>query len=163
VLFLMALLLPVPLVRAGGGWAPREDTRAAAGDVVRIVTAFTLAHSLTLALGALGLVRLPGRWVETAIAASVFAAAWNNLRPFLPGRAAALAFGFGLVHGLGFAGALAQLGLPRQARGLALLAFNLGVELGQLAIVATMPPFSLVVALVRSRSMELTPSVGSAG
>jgi len=83
---------------------------------------------------------IPSRLVESAIALSVFAAAWNNLRPFLPGRTWWMALVFGLVHGLGFAGALGQLSLPRQARGLALGAFNLGVELGQIAIVAVALP-----------------------
>ena len=141
VLFLIALLLPAPLVAAAGGlWLPRETFRAVGVEVLKVVTAFTVAHSITLSLAVLGALRLPGRWVEAAIAFSVFAAAWNNLRPFLPGRPWLLAFGFGLVHGLGFAGALSQLGLPRQAKGLALLAFNLGVEIGQLAIVALILP-----------------------
>ena len=140
VLFLIALLLPAPLYASAAGLVPRETFGALAREVLKVVTAFTLAHSITLSLAVLGALRLPGRWVEAAIAVSVFAAAWNNLRPFLPGRAWVLAFGFGLVHGLGFAGALSQLGLPRQAKGLALLAFNLGVETGQLAIVVLILP-----------------------
>lgn len=145
VLFLIALLLPAPLVVGAAGLVPRETFRAVAREVLKVVTAFTVAHSITLSLAVLGALRLPGRWVEAAIALSVFAAAWNNLRPFLPGRPWVLAFGFGLVHGLGFAGALSQLGLPRQAKGLALLAFNLGVELGQLAIVALILPAMFAV------------------
>jgi hypothetical protein len=139
-LFLLALLLPASLARTATGWAPRDGLRRTTAETLKVVTAFTLAHSLTLALAFYGLVTLPARGVETTIAASVFAAAWNNLRPFLPGRAWAIALGFGLVHGLGFAGALRNLSLPRHARGVALGAFNVGVELGQLAIVVVALP-----------------------
>jgi hypothetical protein len=139
-LFLLALLLPAPLLRARAVWSPRPGLAATAREVVKVVTAFTLAHSLTLALAFFGVLLPNPRWVEAAIAVSVFAAAWNNLRPFLPGRAWALALAFGLVHGLGFAGALRNLALPIRARGLALVAFNVGVELGQLAIVAVLLP-----------------------
>jgi hypothetical protein len=149
ILFLLALLLPAPLLAAGRGWAPRDGFRATAREVVKVVTAFTAAHSVTLVLSFYGLVTLPGRLVEVAIALSVLAAAWNNLRPFLPGRAWAMAGAFGLVHGLGFAGALRNLSLPRHARGLALGAFNLGVEIGQLAIVAVALP--LLYAASRRR------------
>jgi hypothetical protein len=159
-LFLIALLLPAPLVASARGLVPRETFGAVVREVLKVVTAFTLAHSITLSLAVLGALRLPGRWVEAAIALSVFAAAWNNLRPFLPGRAWMLAFGFGLVHGLGFAGALSQLGLPRQAKGLALLAFNLGVEAGQLAIVALVLP--TIFAARRTRAYQpLVLRVGS--
>ena len=159
-LFLIALLLPAPLVASAGGLVPRKTFGAVVREVLKVVTAFTLAHSITLSLAVLGALRLPARWVEAAIAFSVFAAAWNNLRPFLPGRAWMLAFGFGLVHGLGFAGALSQLGLPRQAKGLALLAFNLGVEAGQLAIVALVLP--AIFAARRTRAYQpLVLRIGS--
>jgi hypothetical protein len=139
-LFLFALLLPAPLVRGGAGWSPRTGLVGTAREVVKVVTAFTVAHSVTLCLAFLGVISPEARWVETAIAASIGAAAWNNLRPFLPGRAWAIAVVFGLVHGLGFAGALKNLALPTQARGLALAAFNVGVEVGQLAFVALVLP-----------------------
>jgi hypothetical protein len=143
-LFLLALLLPAPLVRTSGAWMPRGGLAAVAREVLKVVTAFTAAHSLTLVLSFFGLLAPPARGVEVTIAASVFLAAWNNLRPFLPGRAWALAAVFGLVHGLGFAGALRNLSLPTQARGLALAGFNLGVELGQLVVVAlVLPPLYL--------------------
>ncbi len=141
VLFLLALLLPAPLARRrDGGWTTRPGLAGTMREVLKVVTAFTLAHTVTLALSFVGWVLLPARMVETAIALSVFAAAWNNLRPFLPGRAWVMALGFGLVHGLGFAGALRNLALPTRARGLALASFNVGVELGQLAIVAAVLP-----------------------
>jgi hypothetical protein len=117
-------------------------------DVARVVTAFTVAHSITLSLATLELVSLPSRAVEAAIAASVLLAALNNLHPVVLGRRWLVAFGFGLIHGFGFASVLAELGLPGDALLLALLAFNLGVELGQLAIVVVFLP--LAYALRRS-------------
>jgi hypothetical protein len=140
VLFLLALLLPAPLVRRDGAWHRGAGLGQTTREVVKVVTAFTLAHSLTLCLSFFGFVTPPPQWVEVGIALSVFAAAWNNLRPFLPGRAWTIALAFGLVHGLGFAGALRNLSLPTNARGLALGAFNVGVELGQLVIVAIVLP-----------------------
>jgi hypothetical protein len=140
VLFLLALLLPAALVRTSDGWTPRAGLGPVAREVLKVVTAFTVAHSITLCLSFLGVVAPPARWVEVAVALSVFSAAWNNVRPFLPGRVWTIAFAFGLVHGLAFAGALKGLALPTHARGLALAAFNVGVELGQLAIVAVVLP-----------------------
>jgi hypothetical protein len=141
-LFLLSLLLPAVLVREQGRWRRAPSFRSALWDVVRVVTAFTLAHSLTLSLAALGYVDLPSRWVESAIAASVILAALNNLAPAFQGRRPALAFGFGLVHGLGFASVLSDLDLPADARLWALLGFNLGVEIGQLAVVAAFLPLA---------------------
>jgi hypothetical protein len=95
-------------------------------DVLRIVTAFTVAHSITLSPGHAGLVSLPSRLVEAAIAASVVLAALNNVWPLFQGRRWMVAFGFGLIHGFGFASVLADLGLPQDALVLALLGFNAG-------------------------------------
>lgn len=142
ILFLLSLLLPAVLVRQPGGWQRADSFQAALWDVVKVVTAFTLAHSVSLSLAALGYVELPARWVESAIAASVIAAAVNNLVPVFQGRRPYLAFGFGLVHGLGFASVLSDLALPDSARLWGLLGFNLGVELGQLAIVGVFLPLS---------------------
>ena len=121
ILFVLGLLL------LGGGMA----------RVLGVVTSFTLAHSLTLAVAALGLVRVPGRGVEPLIALSIVGVAFETLRARagVPDRRRWLAFGFGLVHGFGFASVLAEFGFPRAALGHALAAFNVGVELGQAAIV----------------------------
>jgi hydrogenase/urease accessory protein HupE len=119
------------------------------------ITAFTLAHSITLALATLGMVRVPGPPVEAAIALSILLLASEILRmqrgeqslmarwPWL------VAFCFGLLHGFGFAGALTALGLPRGDIPLALLAFNLGVELGQLAFIAAVLAVMTVAARTR--------------
>lgn len=103
--------------------------------LVRIVTGFTIAHSITLACAALGIVSLPSAWVEIAIAASiVFVAVENFAAPDLA-RRGWVTFGFGLVHGFGFASVLHDFGLPENALVPALAAFNVGVEAGQIAVV----------------------------
>jgi len=108
--------------------------------VLKIVTAFTIAHSITLSLAALGIISLPTRLTESAIALSVVLAALNNIFPLFQRRRWMVAFAFGLIHGFGFASVLADLGLPRDALLLALVGFNLGVEAGQLAIVTAFLP-----------------------
>ena len=148
VLFLLSLLLPAVLLWRAQAWQAVETFRAAFVDVFKVVTAFTVAHSITLTLATLGVVELPSRWVESAIAASVVLAALNNVWPLFHGRRWTVAFAFGLIHGFGFATVLADLGLPREALALALVGFNLGVEAGQLAIVAVFLP--LAYALRRS-------------
>jgi len=142
ILFLLSLLLPAVLVWRARAWQPAPDFRSTFWDVFRVVTSFTVAHSITLTLAALDVVRLPSRWVESAIAASVVVAALNNLRPIVLRRRWVVAFGFGLIHGFGFASVLADLGLPRAALALALAGFNVGVELGQLAIVGLFLPLA---------------------
>lgn len=136
ILFLVALLLPSVLV---------PTLRQAGVEVLKVVTAFTLAHSITLSLAVLGYVSLPSRLVESVIAASVVLAALANLRGTVDRRRWVVAFVFGLVHGFGFASVLADLGLPQGALALALVGFNLGVELGQLAIVAVFLPVAFVL------------------
>jgi hypothetical protein len=142
ILFLLSLLLPAVLVREDGQWRAVGAKRAAVADVLKIVTAFTAAHSITLSLAALGLVALPSRWVESAIALSVLLAALNNVLPVARGRRWAAAFLFGLIHGFGFASVLADLGLRPGALAQSLVGFNLGVEIGQLAIVAAFLPLA---------------------
>jgi hydrogenase/urease accessory protein HupE len=126
-----------------------------------IVTAFTLAHSVTLSLAALGLVNPPSRVIEPAIALSIIYVGADNLL----GRGgrdvrAWIAFGFGFVHGFGFAGVLREMGLPPAALGWSLFAFNVGVELGQALIVAAA---ASALALLRSRSRRAAELVAVAG
>lgn len=147
-LFVVALLLPAVLERRRG--AKENDPAGAARfrpvlrQVVQVITAFTLAHSLTLALASFDLVRLPARLVEPVIAASVALAAVNNLVPCFRERSWLVAFGFGLIHGFGFASVLADLRLPAGALAGGLLGFNLGVELGQLTLVAALLPLAFL-------------------
>ena len=142
ILFVLGLLL------LGGGLAL----------LLKIITSFTVAHSITLALASLGLVRLPSRLVEPMIALSIVFVAIETLRArrgtdasgtgagaatgdeAVRDRRAQLAFGFGLVHGFGFASVLAEFGLPREALGWSLAGFNFGVEIGQAVIVLLVAP-----------------------
>ena len=148
ILFLLSLLLPAVGLWAGRRWEPVDRLGQAVAEVLKVVTAFTLAHSITLTLAVLGLVSLPSRVVESSIAASVVLAALNNVWPVFHGRRWMVAFAFGLLHGFGFASVLVDLGLPQGALAVALAGFNVGVELGQLAIVAAFLP--LAYALRRS-------------
>jgi len=153
VLFLLTLLLPAVLQRRPEGWAAVPRFRDAFLHVLGIVTAFTLAHSCTLSLAALGVIGLPSRLVESVIAASIVIAALNNLYPLVTRRLWLVALTFGLAHGFGFASVLADLGLPRGALLVSLVAFNLGVELGQLAVVGAALP--LIYGLCRWRHYPL--------
>ena len=144
ILFLVALLLPAVLLRSGGKWVPVANIRTAFWSVLKIVTAFTVAHSITLSLAVLGVVQLPSRFVESAIAASVLITALDNLWPFLPRKRWLVAFTFGLLHGFGFASVLIDLKLPASALVLSLLGFNVGVEMGQLILVAVLMPLAYV-------------------
>lgn len=142
ILFLLALLLPSVVVRRDGRWEAAGSLKGALFDVFKVVTAFTVAHSITLSLAALQVITLPSRLVESVIAASVVLAALNNLRGTIEKNRWVLAFVFGLIHGFGFASVLADLGLPQGALVLALVGFNVGVELGQLVIVAAFVPLA---------------------
>jgi hydrogenase/urease accessory protein HupE len=141
VLFVIALLL------LGGG----------IGRLLKVVTAFTLAHSITLALATLRIVDPPAHLIEPMIALSIVLVGFDNLRA-KPGRdhRATLAFLFGLVHGFGFASVLREFGLPPSAVGWSLFSFNLGVEVGQAVIVASVLP---LLTLLRDRSPRLATGV----
>ena len=149
ILFLLSLLLPAVLVRRANQWEPAPTLRGSVVEVLKVVTAFTLAHSITLSLAALQVISLPSRLVESVIAASVVLAALNNLRGTIDKRRWVMAFVFGLIHGFGFASVLADLGLPQGALVLALVGFNVGVELGQLAIVAVFLPIAFWLRATR--------------
>jgi len=140
-LFLLSLLLPAVLLRRENRWEAVPMAAPAFFNIVKVVTAFTLAHSITLSLAAFDVIRLPSRLTESVIAASIIVAALNNVFPRITQGRWRIAFAFGLLHGFGFASVLAEMGLPTGARVVSLVAFNLGVEAGQLAVVlAIMPP-----------------------
>ena len=145
-LFLLALLLPAPLLAAGGRWSQRATVKRSLMQILRIVTAFTLGHSLTLALAAFGIVRLPSRPVEVLIAVSILVSAIHAIRPLFPGREAVIAAFFGLIHGLAFASALSELGFGAWYRLVTLLGFNLGIESMQLIVVAATLPSLLLLS-----------------
>lgn len=145
ILFLLALLLPAVVFRQDQKWQAVSAFKPAFWSVLKIVTAFTLAHSITLTLATLGVISLPSRWVESTIAASVVIAALNNIYPLFRERRWVMAFVFGLIHGFGFASVLTDLGLPQGALVLALVGFNVGVEGGQLAIVSAFLPIAFTL------------------
>lgn len=144
-LFVVTLLLPCAVRRCNGRWEPESDPRRALRHAASAVSAFTAAHSLTLALAATGVVEPPAALVERLVALTIVLAAFNNLVPLVTRRWWLLAFAFGLVHGLGFAGGLVALELPRGELLAALLLFNLGVELFQLGVVAALLPATLLL------------------
>jgi hypothetical protein len=158
-LFLLCLLLPAVLRRVDGRWQAVSSWRAALWPVAKTVTLFTLAHSVTLALATLGWVRLPSSIVEPAIAITIMLAALDNVRPLIGRGRGTITFLFGLIHGFGFAGVLGELELPPAAFGWALLQFNVGLELGQLAMVLVVVP---ALYVLRERRMYV-PGVMVAG
>jgi hypothetical protein len=152
--FLLILLLPALIAEPAIARARDRPVRR----VLWIITAFTLAHSITLALAVLGYVKLPERPVEIAIAISVILAALANLNAHTRRLGPATAFTFGLLHGFGFASALGGLNLTQAGVGTALAGFNLGVELGQLAIVALVLPLLHLIRHTRFYVMKLVPA-----
>ncbi len=161
VLFLLCLLLPAVMRRTATGWQPVERLAQAIWPVAGIVTAFTVAHSITLGLAALKIVSLSSAFIEPAIAVTIVLAALDNLRPIFPVRRFVVAFFFGLIHGFGFAGVLGELDLPGGAFAWALLQFNLGLEAGQLLIVAVVTA-ALFALRRRPQYPRLVIGVGSA-
>jgi hypothetical protein len=141
-LFLAGLFLPAVLRRVHGEWQVAPALDGALRETAALVTAFTLAHATTLSLAATGAFSLPSRLVESLVAATVLFAGLNNLVPMVQRRLYLLAGGFGLIHGAAIAGALIELGLPAGARVEALFAFNIGVELAQLALIAVVVPLA---------------------
>ena len=149
ILFLVALLFTAVLVRREDGWMPAESFKNALWNVLKIVTIFTIAHSVTLFLAGLGYVRLPSRLVESIIALSIIVVAVNNLVGRFDSKKLWIILAFGLFHGLGFASVMAELPFRMENLLSVVLFFNIGVELGQVVIVAAV--FPLLFAARRSR------------
>jgi hypothetical protein len=148
-LFLLSLLLPAVLRRRDQHWEAVPLVKPAFLNILKVVTAFTVAHSVTLSLAAFDVVRLPSRLTESVIAASIIVAALNNIFPRVTAGRWRIAFAFGLLHGFGFASVLADMGLPPGARALSLVSFNLGVEAGQLAVVLAVMPMAYAIRATR--------------
>ncbi len=156
-LFLLSLLLPAVLVRQDNRWLAVAQAKPALFNIVKVITAFTLAHSITLSLAAFDIIRLPSRLTESIIAASIIVAALNNVFPLVTKARWRIAFAFGLLHGFGFAAVLSEMGLPAGARLVSLVAFNLGVEAGQLAVVLAVMPIAYWLRATRFYQRGLMP------
>ena len=162
VLFLLVLLLPAPLVARVGRWSKVGSLRYSVGRLLQLVTAFTLGHSFTLLLGALGWVHLPSQPVEALIAFSILVSAIHAWRPLFPQREKWVAAGFGLVHGLAFASTLAGLHLNAGRLGLSILGFNLGIELMQVGIIILTVPWLLLLSRTSAYSAVRVSGAGLA-
>lgn len=151
-LFLLALLLPAPLMFHRSRWSGFAGVRHSIKQIFKVVTAFTVGHSITLVLAGLGVVRVPSRPIEVLIAVSILVSAIHALRPLFPGREAVIASFFGLVHGLAFATTLSDLGLGGWERVASLFGFNFGIETMQLIVVAATMPSLLLLSRTHAYS-----------
>ena len=145
ILFLISLLLPAVFIRQQNEWKSVDTFWPACKAVLKIVTLFTIAHSITLWLAVMEYVQLPSGFVEATIAFSIIVTALHNLYPVIKLPGWAIAFVFGLIHGFGFANVLVDLGLSSVTLAISLLGFNVGVELGQLAIVLVFMPIAFLL------------------
>lgn len=130
ILFLLVLVFAIVLIGQRSG----KEKKQIALDAIKLLTAFTVAHAITLSLAQMGVISVPGRLVESAIGLSVAVAALDIYRPFLGSKKWLTAFIFGLIHGLGFASALGQISATGTDLLIALTAFNLGIEIGQVVL-----------------------------
>ncbi len=148
-LFLLVLLLPAPLLERNRRWLAFGGIRHSLLQLLKVVTAFTIGHSLTLAQTALGLIPGTSKWIEALIALSILVSAIHAQRPLFPGREALVAFGFGLVHGMAFASLIADIGITPWRMVSSIFGFNAGIELMQLAVVAVTMPWLLILSVTR--------------
>jgi hypothetical protein len=160
--FLFLLLLPSVLHGSSAGWTMVTRLRDGIRDMVVIVTAFTVAHSITLGLAVSGLVQVPVQPIEVAIAGSIVVAGVINLFPAVSRWRLGLAFGFGLIHGFGFANALQEIGGGGVRLAPMLGGFNLGVEIGQLLIVAAILPLLWILGRTPLYATRIMPALSLA-
>lgn len=160
--FLLLLLLPSVLHASSSGWAAAANGRRVVRDLLKIVTAFTLAHSLTLGLAVTETVRVPVQPIEIAIAGSIVIAGLLNQFPAAAHWRLPLALGFGLVHGFGFANALQGIGASGFRLTPMLAGFNLGVEVAQLLIVAAALPCLWLLSRTRGYPRRVMPALSMA-
>ncbi len=162
-LFILVLLLAAPLLPAGKNWGDFGGTKYSISRLLKIVTAFTVGHSLTLFAGAVGWLRLPSQPIETLIAFSILVSAIHAIRPVFPGKEIYIAAGFGLIHGLAFAGTLTNLNLGGWYMALSILGFNVGIELMQLFVIAVTIPWIILLARTKDYTSFRIVGAGVAG
>ena len=164
-LFVSMLLVPAMLRRdtsSQSGWNPVPSFGPAFIETIKVLSAFTVAHAMTLTSAVLGYIHVPAQLIESLIALTIVLTAVDNIRPFLPQRRWMLAFGFGLIHGFGFANALGPLALPPMALAIALLAFNLGLESAQIGVAALVLPAGYAFRATRAYQARLLPGLSGA-
>lgn len=146
-MFLLVLLLPAPLLVGRRQWAGFKGLKPTLYALLKIVTAFTIGHSITLLFGSLGWYRVPPRPIEILIAFSIFISALHAFRPLFPSRETYVAAGFGLIHGMAFATTIADLQLHAGAMALSIFGFNIGIEIMQLFIVLLIMPWLILMSI----------------
>lgn len=146
ILFVVVLLLPCMLVPMGKRWSIYRGLKSSLLEILSLVTAFTVGHSLTLLLGALGWVQLPSQPVEVLIAVSILVSAVHAIFPIFSGKEKHIAAGFGLIHGLAFSSVLTDLTVSTPTLLVSILGFNLGIELMQLVLIAVIIPWLLLLS-----------------
>jgi hypothetical protein len=156
------LLLPAMLLTNGTRWGAFGGIGYSLTRLLKIVTAFTIGHSLTLLIGAMGLVKLPGQLVEILIALSILVSAVHAMRPIFPGSEVFIAGSFGLIHGLAFATVLSSLNLNAGKLALSILGFNLGIEAMQLFVIAMIIPWLILVSKTPAYKWIRLPGAGMA-
>ncbi|MGW7544605.1 HupE/UreJ family protein [Streptomyces sp. NPDC054770] len=159
-LFLLILLLPAPLPAAGNRWRGLTSTRTAVGRIGRTTLAFTVGHSVALAVSAFGRLDIPAQPVEVFIAFSILVGAVHAIRPLFPGREAVVAGVFGLGHGLAFSLTLAEMHLSTSQLAFSLAGFNLGIECMQLVLVLLALPSLICLTRLRRHSAVRTACAG---
>ncbi len=147
-LFLLVLLLPAPLLANKNRWANVRNVKNSVWQLLKIVSAFTIGHSLTLAIGAMGFVHWPEPPIEVLIAVSIFISAIHAIRPWFAGKEVFIAGGFGLIHGLAFASSLSEFNFSAWAMVSTVFSFNLGIETMQLVVVAATIPWLILLSRI---------------
>ena len=158
-LFLLTLLLTVVLVRSERKWEPAPGIRKVFFNTLTIVTVFTISHSITLALAALGYLDIPAAPIEAIIALSIIVVALNNLVPVFAAHTWLLILVFGLIHGVGFASAMGDLQFRNVKIEKVLLMFNVGVEIGQLIVVAIVLPLLFFIRKLPAYRRVIMPGL----
>jgi hypothetical protein len=162
-LFIAVLLVTAALRRGGGsGWTPIDGLGRVLVETTKTLTAFTVAHAIVLTPAVLGAISVPARLVEPAVAITIMLAALDNIRPVLPRLRWQVAFSFGLVHGLSFASVLGPMRLPAASLAVALGSFNLGVEVGQIAVALLLVPIAFSLRYEAAYRRFVSPTISLA-
>ena len=149
-LFLLVLLLPAPLFVSHTQWGQYGGLKYSLFKLIKIITAFTVGHSITLILGTLGIIPFSSKIIEIGIAFSILISAIHALKPIFYQKEIYIAAGFGLIHGLAFSDTLTPLNLDSTQMGLSILGFNIGIELMQLGIMAVILPSFILLSQTKS-------------